>query len=96
VNLHADAVLRGLRKPGETGYAVPHGGTYRFVTSPNYLGEIVEWVGFAIAAQSYAALAFAVFTVANLAPRARSHHRWYREKFADYPTSRKILLPGLW
>ena len=96
MNLHADAVLRGLRKPGETSYAIPHGGTYRLVTSPNYLGEILEWVGFALAARSWASVAFAVFTIANLAPRARSHHRWYREKFADYPASRKILVPGLW
>ena len=28
-------------------------------------------------------LAFCVFTAANLIPRARSNHRWYREKFPD-------------
>ena len=96
INLHADHVLRTLRRPGETGYSVPNGGLYRWVSSPNYLGEILEWVGFALAAQTLAGWAFAAFTVANLAPRALSNHRWYREKFADYPAARRALIPFVW
>ncbi|MDP2273634.1 MAG: DUF1295 domain-containing protein [Archangium sp.] len=96
VNLHADHVLRTLRKPGETGYKIPHGGLYGLVSSPNYLGEILEWVGFAIAAQTLAGWAFAAFTFANLAPRALSNHRWYRQKFGDYPSRRRALIPFLW
>jgi protein-S-isoprenylcysteine O-methyltransferase Ste14 len=97
INLHADTVLIGLRRPGEGGYKVPQGGMYRFVTSPNYLGEIVAWTGWALATWSHAGLAFAVFTVANLAPRAWTHHRWYREKFGeDYPRDRKVLIPFVW
>jgi 3-oxo-5-alpha-steroid 4-dehydrogenase 1 len=86
-------VLRALRKPGETGYAIPYGGLYRWVSCPNYFGELLEWIGFAIAAWTLPALAFAVFTFANLFPRALSHHRWYREKFVDYPADRKAMLP---
>lgn len=96
INQHADAVLFRLRKPGETGYAIPRGGLYRFVTCPNYLGEILEWTGWAIATWSLAGLAFALYTVANLAPRARDHHRWYLAKFPDYPTDRRILVPFVW
>ena len=40
-----------------------------------------------------AGLAFAVYTAANLAPRAFSHHSWYKERFADYPPTRKALIP---
>ncbi|MCA9515515.1 MAG: DUF1295 domain-containing protein [Myxococcales bacterium] len=96
VNLHADAVLRGLRAPGETGYKVPRGGLYERVSCPNYLGEILEWCGWALASWSLAGLAFALYTAANLAPRALAHHRWYRERFPDYPPERKALLPWLW
>lgn len=96
VNLHADHVLRTLRKPGETGYRIPNGGLYAWVSSPNYLGEILEWLGFAIAAQTLAGWAFAAFTIANLAPRALSNHRWYLQKFPDYPAQRRALLPFLW
>lgn len=96
INLHADHVLRTLRAPGETGYKVPHGGLYTWVSAPNYLGELIEWLGFAIAAQTLPAWAFFIFTAANLVPRAWSNHRWYREKFADYPAQRRALLPYLW
>jgi protein-S-isoprenylcysteine O-methyltransferase Ste14 len=93
VNLRSDAILRGLRKPGETGYRIPQGGLYRFVSCPNYLGEIVEWIGWAIATWTYAGFVFAFFTFANLFPRALSHHRWYRERFPDYPRERKAIIP---
>lgn len=96
INLHADHVLRTLRKPGETGYKIPHGGLYGFISSPNYFGELIEWLGFAIAAQTLAGWAFLAFTFANLAPRAISHHRWYRQKFAEYPSARRALIPFVW
>lgn len=95
INQHADWVLLHLRKPGETGYKIPEGGFYRWITCPNYFGEIIEWFGFALCTQSFAALVFALWTVANLLPRARSHHRWYQQTFADYPPTRKALLPGI-
>lgn len=95
VNKHADAVLRNLRRPGETGYKIPHGGLYRVVSCPNYLGEVIEWTGWAIATWSLAGLAFAVWTFANLVPRAWAHHRWYRERFPDYPPGRKAVIPFL-
>jgi protein-S-isoprenylcysteine O-methyltransferase Ste14 len=93
INVHADTVLINLRKPGETGYKVPKGGLYRYVSCPNYFGEILEWIGWAVATWSLAGLAFAVYTAANLAPRAFTHHDWYRETFDDYPAERKALIP---
>jgi protein-S-isoprenylcysteine O-methyltransferase Ste14 len=95
INFHSDNVLIGLRAPGETGYKIPRRGLFRLVSSPNYLGELLEWTGWAIATWSLAGLSFAVFTAANLAPRARSNHRWYREQFDDYPKERRALIPFL-
>jgi 3-oxo-5-alpha-steroid 4-dehydrogenase 1 len=95
INLHSDAVLFRLRRPGESGYRIPQGGLYRWVSSPNYLGEIVEWLGWAMATWSLAGLAFAVYTAANLVPRAIVHHRWYRDTFAEYPAGRKAIVPFL-
>ena len=95
LNMHADNVLLTLRKRGRTGYVVPHRGAFRFVSCPNYLGEILEWTGRAIATWSPAGLAFAAFTFANLAPRARSNYGWYQENFPDYPAKRRALIPGV-
>ncbi|MFQ5549248.1 MAG: 3-oxo-5-alpha-steroid 4-dehydrogenase, partial [Woeseia sp.] len=42
INQQADAVLIRLRQPGESGYRIPHGGLYRWVSCPNYLGEMLQ------------------------------------------------------
>jgi 3-oxo-5-alpha-steroid 4-dehydrogenase 1 len=96
INRQSDQILRNLRKPGESGYRIAYKGLYRWVSSPNYLGEIVIWLGWAIATWSPAGLAFAFWTSANLLPRARSNHRWYRNQFPDYPQKRKALIPKIW
>jgi 3-oxo-5-alpha-steroid 4-dehydrogenase 1 len=95
-NRHSDNILRQLRKPGETGYKIPQGELYRWISCPNYFGEILIWVGWAIATWSLAGLSFAVWTAANLAPRARSNHAWYKKHFPEYPPERKALLPRIW
>jgi len=95
INRHADRTLLRLRAPGESGYKIPHGGLYKFVSCPNYLGEIIEWTGFAIATWSLPGLAFALYTLANVGPRALSNHKWYQEKFSDYPSERRALIPFL-
>ncbi len=95
INLQSDNILLSLRKPGETGYKIPRGGLFRWVSSPNYFGEILEWTGWAVATWSLAGLTFAVWTAANLSPRARDHHRWYRNTFPDYPPERRALIPFL-
>jgi protein-S-isoprenylcysteine O-methyltransferase Ste14 len=95
VNVHSDIILQRLRSNGSTGYRIPRGGLYRWVSCPNYLGEIIEWTGFAILTWSLPGLLFAVWTFANLAPRAVANHRWYRQHFPDYPKTRKALIPYL-
>jgi 3-oxo-5-alpha-steroid 4-dehydrogenase 1 len=93
INMHSDNIIRNLRKVGETEYKIPYGGMFRFVSCPSYLGEITEWVGWAIMTWSIPGLIFASWTFANLAPRARSNHRWYLNTFPDYPKNRKALIP---
>lgn len=91
----SDSILRNLRCPGETDFKVPRGGLFRWVSCPNYLGEMTMWCGFAIATWSLPALAFFIWTFSNLFPRALSHHRWYRQTFPDYPGKRKAIIPYL-
>ena len=95
INRSADAVLRKLRQPGTTTYAIPHGGLYELISCPNYFGEVLLWFGFAVASWSLGGLTFALYTCANLVPRAVSHHRWYRQQFPDYPAQRRAVLPFL-
>jgi len=93
INWESDNILIHLRRLGETGYVIPRKGFFRFVSCPNHFGEILEWFGFAILTWSMPALAFAIWTVVNLLPRALHHHQWYQDIFPDYPVDRKALFP---
>ncbi|MCK9203921.1 MAG: 3-oxo-5-alpha-steroid 4-dehydrogenase [Bacteroidales bacterium] len=93
INWQSDNILIHLRKPGETGYVIPQKGFFRFVSCPNHFGEILEWSGFAILTWCLPALAFAIWTLVNLLPRALHHHKWYKDTFPNYPVDRKAIFP---
>ncbi len=96
INNHSDEVLRSIRKGSPPGtYRIPRGGLFELVSCPNYLGEFIEWTGWALATWSLAGLSFALWTVANLLPRAIANHRWYGSTFPDYPAGRKAVIPFL-
>ena len=90
INCHSDYIIRHLRKPGDTKHYLPHGGLYNYVTSANYFGEIVEWVGWAILTWSWAGFVFAWFTFANLVPRANAIYHKYEHDFAEEFATRKL------
>lgn len=92
VNMHSDHVIRNLRKPGDTNHYLPQGGLYKYVTSANYLGEIMEWFGFAILTWSWAGALFFWFTCCNLVPRANSIYHKYEEEFAEEFNARRPKL----
>lgn len=97
VNLHSDHVIRHLRKPGDTRHYLPARGMYHYVTSANYLGELTEWVGFAVLTATPAAWVFAWWTAANLIPRAHAIHKKYRAEFGDEAMgSRKRIIPYIY
>ncbi len=93
INIHSDKVLHQLRREGRKNYEIPYGGLFKYISCANYFGEIIEWLGWALATWSWPGLAFFLFTVANLFPRAHQHQKWYREKFPDYPKKRKAIIP---
>jgi len=93
INIHSDNRLIGLRSGSGQGYVIPRGGLFEWISCPNLFGEVVEWCGFALMCWNLPALSFAVWTAANLIPRALSHHAWYRAQFADYPAQRRAVIP---
>ena len=97
INLHSDYVIRHLRKPGDTKHYLPGKGLYRYVTSANYLGELIEWIGFAILVASPAAWVFVWWTFANLVPRADAIYKHYREEFGNEAVGkRKRIIPFIY
>ena len=98
INLHSDHIIRHLRKPGDTKHYIPRKGFYKYVTSANYFGEFTEWIGYAILTWSPAGLLFAIWTFANLGPRAKSLTEKYEKEFGEEYTklNKKHIIPFIW
>lgn len=95
INISSDEKLLHLRQSNAGGYKIPFGGLFEKVSCPNFFGEITEWIGYAIMVWGLAAASFAIWTAVNLIPRALDHHRWYRQNFDTYPSTRKAIFPYL-
>ncbi len=100
MNLHADHIVRTLRskeevESGEKVYRIPRGGLFRYVTNAPYFTELMLWTGFAILTWSMAGVYILTISMANLIPRAFATHKWYQERFDDYPEERRVLIPGV-
>ena len=93
INNKSDSILIALRADGSTDYKIPYGFLFEKITCPNYFGEILEWIGFFIMTGNIASFSFLIWSLANLIPRARDHHAWYKTTFKEYPTERKIIIP---
>ena len=97
INLHSDYVIRNLRQPGDTRHYLPTRGMFKYVTSANYLGELIEWIGFALLTISPAAGVFVWWTFANLVPRAHAIHQHYRKEFGTVAVGkRKRIIPFIY
>jgi hypothetical protein len=93
INLQSDQILINLRKNSDERYFIPYGGIFRWVSCPNYFGEILEWLGYALMAWNLPAFSFFIWTVANLVPRALHYQQWYKSNFPHYPANRKAVIP---
>ncbi|MBR2052302.1 MAG: DUF1295 domain-containing protein [Bacteroidales bacterium] len=98
INIHSDYIIRHLREPGDTKHYLPKKGMFKYVTSANYFGEFVEWCGFAILTWSLAGAVFALWTFANLAPRASKIYDNYKKEFGNELDTKKVkrILPFIY
>jgi len=91
INLRSDHIIRDLRKnPDDTKHYFPKGFMFKYVTSANYLGELIEWLGFAILTWSIPALVFFIWTFANLVPRAHAIYKRYQKEFPEEMKNSKL------
>ncbi|NNC94382.1 MAG: 3-oxo-5-alpha-steroid 4-dehydrogenase [Chitinophagales bacterium] len=96
--VRSDSILRKLRLDNisdKRRYFIPYGGLFNYVSSAQYLSELIAWSGFMILTMSPGGVFIFLISAANLIPRSISTHRWYQESFPDYPKSRKVLIPGI-
>ena len=84
VNLSSDHIIRQLRKHNDNKHYMPQKGMFKYVTSANYTGECLEWIGYAILTWSLAALVFTLWVISTLLPRAASLYEYYK---LEYPAT---------
>lgn len=92
-NIRVDYQLQDARRKAGGQYVLPDWGLYKYIVSPNYASEMVEWTGFALLQGKESGWVFVLWTICNLAPRARSHLRWYKEKFGAKVGNRTSIVP---
>ncbi|MCP4907649.1 MAG: hypothetical protein GY910_21980 [bacterium] len=96
MNVSSDNVLINLRARGEIGYKIPRGGLFKSASGPNYLGEIGEWIGFALRSWSVPGVVDVGWVSLTLFSIGLGTHRGCREEFGDrYPGNRKAILSYL-
>ncbi|KAF2655918.1 hypothetical protein K491DRAFT_704316 [Lophiostoma macrostomum CBS 122681] len=95
-NLYSHLVLKNLRKPGGTERGIPQGLGFNVVTCPNYMFEIMAWVGVLMVSWNLSTLLFIVVSTAQLGAWGKKKERRYRKEFGDkYKRKRFVILPGV-
>ena len=97
LNIKSDSILRNLRAKvpdvNEPRYKIPYGWGFKFVSCPQYLGEIISFIGIAVMTWNLGAVFVIAITIGNLVPRAIYTHKWFKKNFEDYPAERKAIVP---
>ena len=91
LNIQSDKIIQDLRKPGDTKHYLPAKGFFKYVTGAHYFGEVIEWIGFAILTWSVSGAIFALWTFANLVPRANAIYKKYKKMFGEETIKGKKL-----
>jgi len=96
-NLNAHLVLRNLRRAGTTERGIPSGFGFGLVTCPNYLFEILAWVGvYLVSGLSWSVLFFIAVGGGQMAIWAAKKERRYRKEFGDkYKRKSFVMVPGI-
>ncbi|PFH60529.1 hypothetical protein XA68_10809 [Ophiocordyceps unilateralis] len=88
--------LSSLRSSGGTERKIPAGYGFGLVTCPNYMYEIISWVGIIVASRDWAVSLFIGIGAAQMYAWARGKESAYRKEFGDkYKKKRYVILPGL-
>ena len=87
-------LLRSSRQDKD--YLIPRGPLFVLISCPNYFGECIEWLGWAIATWSLSGLIWWLYVLSTLVPRAGHNHSWYRQQFMSYPHKRRAFIPFLY
>ncbi|KAF7010340.1 hypothetical protein CFC21_024764 [Triticum aestivum] len=94
--IRCHAILGSLRENKDSDeYVIPCGDWFSRVSCPHYLAELVIYLGMLMASggSDISVWFLFIFVITNLSFAAVQTHRWYLQKFEDYPRSRYAIIP---
>lgn len=95
-NALVHSYLSTLRSSGGTERKIPVGYGFSLVTCPNYMYEVLAWLGVIIASRDWTVALSIALGIYQMAPWAISKEKAYRKEFGDrYKKKRYSMLPGL-
>ncbi|KAK8086381.1 enoyl reductase [Apiospora phragmitis] len=96
MNFRVHYYLSTLRSPGGTERKIPRGLGFELVTSPNYMYEILSWIGVILISRSPSVALFIAVGSMYMFTWGKGKERAYRKEFGDkYKKKRFVMLPGL-
>jgi very-long-chain enoyl-CoA reductase len=94
-NFRVHLYLKSLRKPGETDRRLPSGHGFELVTCPNYMWEVIAWLGAILVSRSVSIVIYMCIGTYYMYTWGKGKEKAYREQFGDrYKKKRYIMLPG--
>ncbi|KAH7156152.1 steroid alpha reductase family protein [Dactylonectria macrodidyma] len=88
--------LSTLRSTGGTERKIPVGYGFGIVTCPNYMFEVLSWVGIILVSRDWTVALFITIGTLQMFDWAKGKERAYRKEFGDsYKKKRYVMLPGL-
>ena len=95
-NFYTHIVLSNLRPAGTTKRGIPKGFGFNWVTCPNYLFEIVAWIGVLMVTRSAATALFVAVAWVTMQGWAVQRELRYRKEFeGTYRPKKWALTPGV-
>lgn len=96
-NLYTHIILRNLRSSGGTERGIPEGWGFGLVTCPNYMFEVVAWLGVALLTWSWSSVLFLAVSLLPMGSWGKKKEAKYRKEFGNrYQRKRFVMLPGIW
>ncbi|POS82921.1 hypothetical protein EPUL_005502 [Erysiphe pulchra] len=93
-NAHTHITLSRLRSKGGTERGVPQGYGFDLVTCPNYLFEVIAWIGINIVNKSLATAIFTAIAWAQMHVWAIKKEKALRVEFPDkYKKKKHVIIP---
>ena len=94
-NARVHFYLKSLRKHGETERRLPAGYGFGLVTCPNYMWEVIAWLGAILITKSVSIVIYICIGTYYMYTWGVGKEKAYRKQFGDrYKNKRYIMLPG--